>query len=202
MKWTLVDSAETREMAVNVLFKNHFKAVESFRTEHPQTYDQMVYAHGGHGAARSYMLEVWASEIRQGRRASWLPLPHDAFVHHVQSESPTSFAPLFTKMTWTWLTSPSLDFVIGDDPVCRFGTAEGRWEYGITHADIEVTIPLARNTCLLLTNNGTETEDLIEVSDEQVLTFNRRQIASSLQFVYGPSQVALRPDDEDAQYGF
>jgi hypothetical protein len=200
-KLEIMEAQKNPEMGIEILFENNFGAIEAFKGKHPEMYEKIVDFCGGHALARGYMLQLWAKQIREGHQM-WLPLPHDSFVQHVESGSCSSFAPMISKMTWTWLSSPNLDFVIGDDPVCRFGTAQNRWDYGIVHGDVEVTIPLAHNLCLLLTNHSTEARDVIYAEDEQVLTFNRRQITSALQHIYGPSQTALRPDDEAAAYGF
>lgn len=54
----------------------------------------------------------------------------------------------------------------------------------------------------MLTNDAAEIDVVLKLPTSRVLELNRRQIASALQYVYGPSSVALRPDDDNAEFGF
>lgn len=148
-----------------------------------------------------YALTFWESLIRQ-KNPLVMPSAERHFQNFLLPENVQVYADHLERMTWVWFSSGELDFVIGDDPVCRLGTGDSRVDRGLRESDIQVTIPLSRKLSIVMSyGNGPDITTVHTAPEEVVKRSNRRQIFNALEYVYGPSQVALRPDDEAAEYG-
>lgn len=180
------------------LMQHPVALVWDYRTQYRARYQAMVHRLGSEAAAFLYHLQYWESELRP------IHPPAEAEFHRgLTKDDMVKFADNFERQTWIWVSSGEEDFVIGDDPVCRVGLQANVYDRGLRTGDLQVTIPLSRKLSVMMHKVDKPDWPIVQEADpENSKAFNLRQIQNAVEYVWGPTQVSLRPDDENAAYGF
>jgi len=93
------------------------------------------------------------------------------------------------NLRWTWLKTNG-EFVIGDNPLCRWDVQREVANYGLARRNLEITIPLTSRITLWMHRNYRHAEVAV-CNRERTDELNQRQIISALKFAYGPSERSL-----------
>lgn len=97
-----------------------------------------------------------------------------------------TFAPIFSKMNWTFLEiTGDYRFVTSDNPLSCIDPAhdpKSLLGVGLLNKDIEVTFPISRDLMLLGMWKNFEGDKIL--SDKPVRDMNRRTVISALRFVF------------------
>jgi hypothetical protein len=101
------------------------------------------------------------------------------------------YADRLRRFQWVWIRTRE-QFVIGDNPLCRWHVRKRRWNFGLNHKGVEVTMPLARNLCLRLQRAQCRATSIVDCDDKLTREYNARQILSAVYNVFGP-QKTIRP---------
>jgi hypothetical protein len=97
------------------------------------------------------------------------------------------------RMTWTVLHAQTSNFVISDHPVSLHDPEAGprRGAGWLSSPKVEVTVPLDKHACLLLTPGPPGIEH-IQVASEIVLEANLRTYSAAQWAIYGPTPAAVQ----------
>jgi hypothetical protein len=111
------------------------------------------------------------------------------FENMIESDKHRPYSRYLYNLKWTWLKTNG-EFVIGDNPLCRWDHRRGGAGLAVARRHVEITIPLSRQVTLWMHRNYRHADFAI-CNRSRTRELNRRQIASAAQFVYGPSKEAL-----------
>jgi hypothetical protein len=170
--------------------------VEDMKRQNPEGVSESAAKLGGldqfklvlHGLLRQEVLSGRARALAGGRRT---------FEQMQESGKHRGYIADLFKLRWTWLYTNG-DFILGDNPLCRWHLESRTPNYGIQRRGIEITIPLSRKLTLWMHRNYTHADFAI-CNGQRTKELNNRQMQSSFRKVYGPSRRALRLGED---YGF
>jgi len=183
------EASKNPQQAIDILYENRDRVFETIRESNPGLYE-MLSEELGPSLAEEVILAASASLVHQ-KHANYVPDPKSAFVDYINEDRMRRFAARLLRFQWLWLWS-EYGFVIGDNPLCRWSKRNSRWNYGLNHRDIEITIPLSQHICLRLQRRQSRAKIALHCNREQTITYNRRQRVSAVYNVYG-CQRRLRP---------
>jgi hypothetical protein len=200
------------EGMMRLISVNALDILARLREKSPAAYTQAITLLG-RPCGHQFLLHQVADQIRRNPRL-FVPGNREAFFQHIETFSRNveissagepltggiDFAGFINGMAWTWLHCPS-GLVIGDNALCRWHVPSGTPNYGISRHNVEVTLPITKELCLLMrhSDSGAADGENAVCSEERSDELNRRQIASAVTKVYGPSCRLLGAQDE---YGF
>jgi hypothetical protein len=177
--------------ALRVLDEDIDILIANIKRESPGSYATSVQQLGGEDrfkhvfqsmlAAKVMAREHQETEGRQLFEQMHISGNHLKYVHHL------------LKLRWTWLRS-NRDFVIGDNPLCRWHTKLARGGNGFNNRDLEITIPLSKRLTLWMHRNYNHAE-AATCNAKRTKELNKRQTDTAVRLVYGPSIRVLRGGD-------
>jgi hypothetical protein len=174
--------------ALNCLAEDFELVLSDVRTNMPERYAQAVSQLGEDLLKRSFyellrtaILDRQADVDSSGRKM------FDS-MHRSEQERRTYARHLF-NLRWTWLTT-NREFIIGDNPLCRWDKRNQKPNHGLTLPSVDLTIPLTSKVTLWMHRHYRHADRALCGRDRTEL-LNRRQCHSALRFVYGPSVASL-----------
>jgi hypothetical protein len=175
--------------ALQLVLGNIDDYIEFLKSTVPEVWDAKVAELGIDGARQ---LVIADAEIRLRRGEAKVIDPKDIFCSTITDVRLEKWAGWMMLMEWTWLRTES-QFIIGGDPVCRWSPKHEHIEYGLAHADCEVTVPLSRQFCLRMCHARDRDPQTVKSIDHQTTSrYNNRQLISASKFAYGSRQQIRR----------
>lgn len=184
-----VSQAHQPESIRELLLKGRDRVLEIIRARHPDLYDRTLADFGKH-TAENVILDAVVHRILKHEIA----LPLDAkksFGDFINEERVEAYASRLIPMQWVWLETRQ-QFILGDNPLCRWSKRTGGWNHGLDQKDIEITIPLSQRICLRLQRPQSRADRVVHCDEAMTREYNRRQAVSSVYNIYGP-ETTLRP---------
>ena len=178
-------AAKNPEEVVSVIYDDTKRYVQHIKESKPELYATVI-KEWGLVDGEALLLEAMANLARQ-RTSSCLPEAKDAFVDHITNDRVDDYAARLLKMQWTWFRTCKR-FIIGDNPLCRWSKRTNKWNYGISHKDVVITIPMSRYLCLRLQRRQCRAVEFVHCDARTTREYNWRQLLSSVRNVYGPQQ--------------
>jgi hypothetical protein len=174
---------------VEIMYRNRERVTALARAAGPNACD-LIAREYGETAAEDIILGIYETAIRSGSLRPTIDAP-TVFNEHITTERTQLFARYLLRLHWTWFGS-RIGFVVGDSPVCRWSTRTGKWDYGMAHRDVELTVPLTRSVCLRMRCAQSRASKLVMCNQRRTDEWNMRQMQAAHQYVYG-SEAVLRP---------
>lgn len=170
--------------------------VDAVNSQNPDGVSEAVEKLGGmehfklvlHGLLRQQVISGQARSLAGGRRT---------FEQMHESGKHREFISDLFNLRWTWLRTDG-DFILGDNPLCRWHLKSRTPNHGIRRRGIEITIPLSRKLTLWMHRNYRHA-DFAVCNGRRTKELNHRQMQAAFRKVYGPSRRALRLGED---YGF
>jgi hypothetical protein len=170
------------------------KLHEMVRLADPQVVQELFAQQGEHITLEE--AEAWGHEIiRQLERGELMLAANTNAVLGAMFLGVENIPPLIVhKMTWIVLHAESSnDFIISDHPVALYDPAAGprRGAGWFSSPKVEVTLPLHRHACLLLTPGPPGIEHM-SADAGTVLEANLHTYATAQWAIYGPTPAAVQ----------
>lgn len=186
----MVDAAsKDPDQAIDVLNKNRKQVIEILEQTSPEAFSALK-KDLGFDAAVEYAIFNFSIAVRAGR-IKFTPDAKDCFGDFINTNRIENYAKRIRNRHWLWLRSDS-DFIVGDNPLCRWHKNEQKWNYGIDRQGLEITIPINNRITLQIQKKQASEKYFIPIDRKRVRELNWRQLMSSYKYVYG-SESSLRP---------
>lgn len=190
LRLMLEQERENPQITLAVVQQGRSELLEIIRDRNPELYDETVKS-VGKGHTEQVLITRIIQDIVLSERFPW-PSPEDVYHLHMRSSNVRERAHIICTYDWCWLRS-NHPFVIGDNPVVRWNTKRNRWNYGIARTDVEITVPLSLNLCLLLRKAPRIECDVLLSCDARIThAYNCRQCLAATRHVYANSSDTLR----------
>jgi hypothetical protein len=175
-----------------------------FQAEHPDVWrEQIEYIKteevlqeaiaevGAEEVLRQVVIRMVNEDVKNGNLTRGSDDPKVIFNKLISPTRSADWADWILKYHWSWWRTEG-EFIIGDDPVCRWSPKLKHVEYGVGHADCEVTIPLSRKLCLVLKQTPCDAPCVVKFCGRSTTAmYNNRQWLATSRFMYGSrNQVA------------
>jgi hypothetical protein len=165
--------------------------IDAVKREAPDLWAEVVADVGGEEAARAAVAADVHEQIRT-RQFKGQTSAKDILSRSINQQRSENWAEMLLEFNWIWLHSQH-DLIIGDDPLCTWSRRLKHIEYGLAHDDCEVTIPLARDLCLLMQREDVlDPGAVVECDYVNRCKYNNRQLLSATRKVYGPSRQIVQ----------
>ncbi len=179
-------AAKNPDEIVSLIYDDKERCIQDLAESIPDLYE-MAIEELGQADGEAFLLEAVARNVRRGK-INCLPSPKDAFVAYINDDRMNKFAALLLRFQWVWLRTRDA-FIIGDNPLCRWSKRMSKWNYGLNHKDVVVTIPMSRFLCLRLQRAQCRANGAVPCDTQTTRKYNARQMLSSVYNVYGPQNV-------------
>ncbi len=182
--------------ALEILYGERVEVMRRYREVNPSAY-QAIVREVGPKATELMLLAAAGNAIREGR-INYLPDPQKSFNQYINEERIRLYGRHLIGMHWTWFYS-HYGFVIGDNPMAVWHSVRNNWkeDYGIIRPGVEITFPFSQNLCLRIRRRQSRQDMVLYCDRERTRRYNRRQLLSSHEKVFGPSRRIKPMADRD-----
>lgn len=157
---------------LDVLDGDFGQIMTGIKTEFPERYEDAVEYYGSaekfeqvfHGLLAAKLL-FRQNQLVEGRKVfeqMHTSGTHKSFIHHL------------LKMRWTWVRTNG-EFIIGDNPLCRWHTKKKVAGHGLGNRDLEITIPLSKRVTLWMHRNYNH-EGLVVCNAKRTRELNKSRL--------------------------
>lgn len=189
LRLLLEQERENPQITLEVVQQGRSELLQIIRDRNPELYDETVNS-VGKGHTEQVLITRVIQDVVLSERFPW-PSPADVHQLHMRSSNVRERARILCAYDWRWLRS-NHPFVIGDNPVVRWNTKRNRWNYGIARPDVEVTMPLGLNLCLLLRQDTRiKCNVLLPCDERSTRAYNLRQRLAATRYIYGNSREII-----------
>lgn len=189
LRLLLEQERENPQITLEVVQQGRSDLLQIIRDCNPELYDETIRS-VGKGLTEQILITRIIENIVLSDRFPW-PAPEDVHHLHMRTSNIRERARILCDYDWRWLCS-NHPFVIGDNPLVRWNTKRSRWNFGIGRPDVEVTMPLGLNLCLLLRQEPRiECDVLLPCDERSTHAYNLRQRLAATRYIYGNSREII-----------
>ena len=149
-----------------------------------------VAATGAEELLRQGLMHDINEQLRSGQFKG-VTSAKDIFCRTITPDRSRTWAGWIPEFHWEWLHTDH-EFVIGDDPLSRWSTRLKHIEYGLSHPDCEITIPLSRRLCVRMRREGKDMSRIEGCDYQTTCMYNNRQLLAASKKLYGSSRQMQR----------
>jgi len=169
------------------------EVLEKIEREHPDIYNNTISEYGQQDGEELLLLEIFRLTLEG--KINWSANAQHVRDIHLRTTELDSFATILCdKYRWRFLRTEQ-SFIVGDNPLVRWHGPSHRWNYGIRMKGVEITMPLAKNLMLQLSQTQRRSGDcwVQPIGRTMRRHYNRRQRIAALRYVYGAEGEHLCP---------